>query len=596
METTEIFEADQNIVEAVRDGDAERYRELVERHQHRVYAVAWSRLGDPHLAEEATQETFIRAYRRLWLLGDSAKFAGWISSIARNAAINLGMRHRRELNKRERWALEQSFAPETSSSESAESCTPELLRKTLEELPQAHRECLVLFYLENKSGADAAAVLGITESAFRVRLHRARGALRERLEEQLAESLVKLRPAKTLVPAVMAAVLASSSAKAATSGASAAVLGALVKLAPFKWAFSFCSLIPLLPMLLTSWLVGEKEAKNFRDQNGFRVRLFRQSLRWSMLGFTLAMLCIWIFKSFFPGDPNKNTLWLLLAVFLLFPLPFQLRRLAINRNPYYLTMLLSSVITLPIFVLVGTGVAMSNALFWVLTFPILLNVFSYNNRPVRMDFNLFLRESENLLSPESMASEEQRSSKALAKSDLLEFSRFLGSRWLVNDYRWIPDGLALRLTPVNFSHWGLFLGFGRWDNGSKLLLHFNGTVSATLHDNDSRAMERLQSNLISSVIESEQCVAVSVKAAWENFRQGQFSAAERLLGERAIKEVFVKSPDREPLMQLRRIAAVILVILLVAQWVSHRSWVTNLFRGKSQQHPQQSPPAESESR
>src|SRR5450631_2440633 len=102
---------DQSAVAAVRGGDAERYRELVERHERRVFAVACSRLGDAALAEEATQEAFIRAYRRLWLLGDGAKFSGWVNTIARRVAINFGLRHRRELNKRERWALEISNDP-----------------------------------------------------------------------------------------------------------------------------------------------------------------------------------------------------------------------------------------------------------------------------------------------------------------------------------------------------------------------------------------------------------------------------------------------------------------------------------------------------
>ena len=86
---------DETAVAAVRGGDAERYRELVERHERRVFAVAWSRLGDAALAEEATQEAFIRAYRRLWLLGDGAKFSGWVNTIARRVAINFGLRHRR---------------------------------------------------------------------------------------------------------------------------------------------------------------------------------------------------------------------------------------------------------------------------------------------------------------------------------------------------------------------------------------------------------------------------------------------------------------------------------------------------------------------
>ena len=56
---------DESAVAAARHGDAERYCELVERHERRVYAVAWSRLGNAALAEEVTQEAFIRAYRRL---------------------------------------------------------------------------------------------------------------------------------------------------------------------------------------------------------------------------------------------------------------------------------------------------------------------------------------------------------------------------------------------------------------------------------------------------------------------------------------------------------------------------------------------------
>src|SRR5271169_3348015 len=98
-ETIPSAHQDEQAVEAVRHGDAERYRELVERHERRVYAVAWSRLGDAALAEEATQEAFIRAYRHLSLLADGEKFAAWINSIARHVAIGLGLRHRRELNK-----------------------------------------------------------------------------------------------------------------------------------------------------------------------------------------------------------------------------------------------------------------------------------------------------------------------------------------------------------------------------------------------------------------------------------------------------------------------------------------------------------------
>lgn len=277
---------DESAVAAVRSGDAERYRELVERHERRVYAVAWSRLGDAALAEEATQEAFIRAYRRLWLLGDGAKFSGWVNTIARRVAINFGLRHRRELNKRKRWALENpdNSTEENSTDETEPLYTPETLRQTLAELPAAHRECLVLFYLEGKSGAEAASALGISETALRVRLHRARAAMRERLEEKLAGSLAKLRPAKSLVPAVMAAVLASSSAKATAGGTVAVGVGAKIvsvlgKTFLLSWFVPLLSVIVNLSSLIVVSIIVRKERENFRDAEGFRPELHRRFFR-----------------------------------------------------------------------------------------------------------------------------------------------------------------------------------------------------------------------------------------------------------------------------------------------------------------------------
>ncbi len=105
--TTEQASTDAIAITAVLAGDRERFRELVERYEDKVFAIAWSRLGDRSLAEEAAQEAFINAYRRLSLLGGAGKFGQWVTTIARNTAINLGIRNRSELNKRERWSIER---------------------------------------------------------------------------------------------------------------------------------------------------------------------------------------------------------------------------------------------------------------------------------------------------------------------------------------------------------------------------------------------------------------------------------------------------------------------------------------------------------
>ena len=208
-------ELDAVAVEAVKLGDGERYRELVERYEQKVYAVAWCRLGNPDLAREATQEAFIKGYRQLAFLNQGGKFAAWITAIARNAAINLGIRQRNDLKKHARWALETDPTPESAPPE--EPFSPQSLSAALAALPVHHRESLVLFYLEGKSITEAAASLGVSETAFKTRLHRARGILREQLEDGLGESLGRLRPRHALAPGIMA-LLATTRAEAATAG------------------------------------------------------------------------------------------------------------------------------------------------------------------------------------------------------------------------------------------------------------------------------------------------------------------------------------------------------------------------------------------
>ena len=280
---------DAQAVEAIRNGDRERYRELVERHADKVFAIAWCRLGDRDLAEEASQEAFISAYRRLPLLGHTERFGAWIAAIARNAAINLGIRRRGELRKRERWALEQD--PPTSDVPAPEdpATSRDALRDTLQELPPIHRECLVLFYLEGRSVAEAAQVLGVSENAFKVRLHRARSVLRDALEVRLESGLDRLRAPTRLAHAVMVALPAPSAGLALFGG----VLSGLAKVTPFGFFLFAFQLVALIPGLAVARWFGEKDLANFKEPDGFRARLYRRFLRRMLIAvgiFTVAMV------------------------------------------------------------------------------------------------------------------------------------------------------------------------------------------------------------------------------------------------------------------------------------------------------------------
>lgn len=398
-EAPNFCEQDAADVGAVRTGDLERYRALIERHQRRVYAVAWSRLGDPTLAEEVTQEAFIRAYRRLWMLGDGQKFAPWVSSIARRLAINSGLRHRRELSKRERWVLEQA-SPVASSPQPEDtdaSCSPETLGQWLAELTPAHRECLVLFYLEGKSGAEAAAALGIKESALRVRLHRARLVLRERIEEHLGDSLKTLTPTRLLVPAILGGVLDSPSAQAATAGGTAAVgvgakwLTSAGKFLPFSALAGGFSFVFVLPgFVLGSWM-GTIERSNFRDAQGFRAsnhRRFQRSLLW---GAPLVLLAILVLFNLTGSTGGLTVAILSVAVFFAALTLVGSRSLMIQRNPFQLSMFAyCCVVTL---CMLALGLEWLPSSFGMLPSVAgsALIFLAFKWRPSRMDYSLFLR-------------------------------------------------------------------------------------------------------------------------------------------------------------------------------------------------------------
>lgn len=553
---------DKSAVAAIRGGDAERYRELVERHERRVFAVAWSRLGDAALAEEATQETFIRAYRRLWLLGDGAKFSGWVNTIARRVAINFGLHHRRELNKRERWALEVSDGSAGEHSAAEPLHTPETLRQTLAELPAAHRECLVLFYLEGKSGAEAAAALGISEAALRVRLHRARAVMRERLEEKLEGSLSSLRPGKTLVPGVMAAVLASSSAKAATAGSiGTAVTGALSKFGFLKWLASASLNFFLLPAFALSWVFMRLDLRNFRDRDGFRAKLFRQNTWVIILVMILFGAVFWFSQSIFKTVdsrgmvvPAYTAMSLVAGVLLLLSLRMA-RRLMVVWNRYFASMVATNLMAGFFLLAVGLGWI---PIMWVAYFVLIQAVMQmafYADRPLRTDYNLFLRATERILPGGQAVAAIQPEQFQATEADRFRFARFLGKRWLVSNFRRSNDGLILQLTPVKATFqslsWNLaYLVFRR--KSSSLVLRADGTAVATLEAADLKILNRICPGGLLEPQTLEACVSTAVTLAWRQFRAGDVAAAERTLGQTPDSEVFIRPVKKSLSTQLQR--------------------------------------------
>lgn len=195
-------EPTQNPEEAVwirqaQSGDDAAYSRLVEAFEGPVYNVCFRMLGDPQEAEDAAQETFLKAYRHLDRYDPNRKFVNWLLAIASNHCVDR-LRRRRltliPLDELRLWDPPRGDrgTPEPSlSQQELEADVKELLA----ELGAVDRAAIVLRYWHELSYAEIAEVLRLTESAVKSRLHRARKQLAQAwTAQQPAAGRVERRP------------------------------------------------------------------------------------------------------------------------------------------------------------------------------------------------------------------------------------------------------------------------------------------------------------------------------------------------------------------------------------------------------------------
>ncbi|MFQ5426018.1 MAG: RNA polymerase sigma factor [Gaiellales bacterium] len=182
------LESDAQVVERARAGDLDAFDELVRRYSGRVYGMLARIVGDRALAEDAAQETFVRAWRAIGNFRGDAKFSTWLYRIAVNEANRLLAREAR----REVVPYDDTMEdiPDLASDTPAQLETLELraqIEAGLAALPDHYRVAVVLRDVEGLSNEEAAAALDVRVEnlkmmVFKSRLHRGRMALREQLE------------------------------------------------------------------------------------------------------------------------------------------------------------------------------------------------------------------------------------------------------------------------------------------------------------------------------------------------------------------------------------------------------------------------------
>ena len=175
-------EREQNWVQQALAGEASAFSELVEAYQKPVYNLAYRMLGNSVEAEDAAQETFIRAYTRFETYDPARKFSSWMLSIASHYCIDV-LRRRRvnllsidDLPPMVDLSMPRSAHPEQVV---VEDQAADEVQQLLATLPPHYRVPVILRYWYDMSYREIAETMGVTESTIKTRLHRARSKLAE---------------------------------------------------------------------------------------------------------------------------------------------------------------------------------------------------------------------------------------------------------------------------------------------------------------------------------------------------------------------------------------------------------------------------------
>ena len=175
-------------------GDQNAFANLVKKYQKSVHALAWRKVGDFHIAEEITQDTFLQVYKKLATLKDPHRFEGWLYRIA-SRQCHAWLRKKRmqtqSLEETDTELIEQTTYSEYIAEEQAKAATEaqrSIVHKLLARLQESERTVVTLHYFGEMTCEEISRFLGVSASTVKSRLRRARFRLKK-AEPMIREAL-----------------------------------------------------------------------------------------------------------------------------------------------------------------------------------------------------------------------------------------------------------------------------------------------------------------------------------------------------------------------------------------------------------------------
>ena len=199
---------DAELIQRILAGDQDAFTPLVNKYQKGVHALAWRKIGDFHIAQEITQDAFLKAYQKLGTLKSYDLFGGWLYVIASNLCLDYLRK-----NPPPEQSLEVTDASEVNQvsysryiagkqTAEADEARREIVKKLLQKLPESERTVMTLHYLGEMTIKTISEFLGVSPNTVKSRLSRALNRLKKE-EDMIRQNLGSFQLPANLTETIM---------------------------------------------------------------------------------------------------------------------------------------------------------------------------------------------------------------------------------------------------------------------------------------------------------------------------------------------------------------------------------------------------------
>ncbi len=190
--------SDQHLIKRLKEGDKKVFRLLIDQYKHMVYTLALRVVKSEADAEEVAQDTFLKVYQSIGSFKGDAKLSTWLYKIAYHRSLDYVKRNKRKPQTYPlEWNAHLNFPEAENTWDHLEQMDrQEIIKKALAKLPAEDGVILSLFYFESQSLKEISAILNLSLSTVKVRLHRSRKRLASVLETMLDEQTISIYASK----------------------------------------------------------------------------------------------------------------------------------------------------------------------------------------------------------------------------------------------------------------------------------------------------------------------------------------------------------------------------------------------------------------